>query len=249
MTYKHSLDIFILILYEKGVCIITCMCTEYTHSLINKLKSMPLFEGTKDDTVEDLLQKGILVLHSLKENQIIKVKKERSLTDQKIYLLVEGMTSYVKYDYDGRCSMLDYKMPGNIIYCSSPNLNLTDLYGDIVASTESLIAVFYIFANEVDSEFKIIHQNLIKLLVEENTKQLRRVNILSCHTLRDKIMAYLYQESQIHKSRRFEIPLSRQRLAEYLYADRTSLSTELTRLKKEGIISFQKNHFIINECG
>ena len=221
------------------------MCTEYTDSIINRLKSMPLFEGTKDTTVENLLKKGILVLHQVRENQIIHVKKERKSSDQKVYLLVEGMTSYVKYDYDGRCSMLDYKMPGNIIYCSNVGINMTDLYGDIVAASDSLIAVFYIFTNEIDAEFKIIHQNLIRLLIEENTKQLRRVNILSCHTLRDKIMVYLFQESQIHESREFDIPLSRQKLAEYLYADRTSLSTELTRLKKEGIISFQKNHFVL----
>ena len=43
----------------------------------------------------------------------------------------------------------------------------------------------------------------------------------------------------------FDIPLSRQELADYLNIDRTALSKELGKMQQEGILSFRKNHFVI----
>ena len=46
----------------------------------------------------------------------------------------------------------------------------------------------------------------------------------------------------------FEIPFDRQGLADYLAADRSALSAVLGKLKKEGVLTFRKNHFtLLNE--
>ena len=36
-------------------------------------------------------------------------------------------------------------------------------------------------------------------------------------------------------------------MAEYLAVDRSALSAELSKMQKEGIISYKKNHFILNK--
>ena len=41
----------------------------------------------------------------------------------------------------------------------------------------------------------------------------------------------------------FEIPFNRQQLADYLSADRSALSAELSRMRGEGLIEFEKNSF------
>ena len=41
----------------------------------------------------------------------------------------------------------------------------------------------------------------------------------------------------------FQIPFNRQQLADFLSVDRSAMSNELSRLKAEGILDFQKNTF------
>jgi CRP-like cAMP-binding protein len=42
-----------------------------------------------------------------------------------------------------------------------------------------------------------------------------------------------------------QIPLDRQQLADYLGVERTALSKELGKMKREGLIDFKKNDFMI----
>ena len=56
-------------------------------------------------------------------------------------------------------------------------------------------------------------------------------------------MAYLDTLSLQKKSTVFEIPFDRQQLADYLNLERTNMSKELSRMQKEGIIEYRKNHF------
>ncbi len=50
-------------------------------------------------------------------------------------------------------------------------------------------------------------------------------------------------ESERQKKQTFTIPYNRQQLADYLAVDRSALSAELSRMKKDGLIRFEKNCF------
>jgi CRP-like cAMP-binding protein len=56
-------------------------------------------------------------------------------------------------------------------------------------------------------------------------------------------MTYLMQQAKIANSNRFTIPFDRQELADYLEVDRSGLSAEIGKLRKEGIIESTKKHF------
>ena len=45
----------------------------------------------------------------------------------------------------------------------------------------------------------------------------------------------------------FDIPYNRQQLADYLNLDRSALSKELCRMRDEGLLQFEKNHFVLNQ--
>ena len=64
-------------------------------------------------------------------------------------------------------------------------------------------------------------------------------------TTKAKIMCYLANVRAYVKSNSFDIPYNRQELADYLSVDRSALSFELSKLKKQGIIDFNKNHFML----
>ncbi len=65
----------------------------------------------------------------------------------------------------------------------------------------------------------------------------------SSRTIRDRVLSYLSAQSREHGSAHFTIPFDRQQLADYLGVERSALSAELGKMKKEGLISFRKNEF------
>jgi len=46
----------------------------------------------------------------------------------------------------------------------------------------------------------------------------------------------------------FDIPFDRQQLADYLCIDRAAMSTEISKLQKEGFIKTNRNHFELFAC-
>ena len=54
-------------------------------------------------------------------------------------------------------------------------------------------------------------------------------------------------EAERQGSRRFEIPYNRQQLADYLSLDRSALSRELGNMKRDGLLDYRKNYFVLKE--
>ena len=58
-------------------------------------------------------------------------------------------------------------------------------------------------------------------------------------------MSYISMIAQHQKSRYIHLPLSRTEMAEFIGANRSAMTRELTRMKEEQIIDFDGNIFII----
>jgi len=86
-------------------------------------------------------------------------------------------------------------------------------------------------------------ENMIQLIADKNLMLMHKMEVVTKKTLKEKIMAYLSQQAQIKDTEYFEIPLNRTELAEFLCADRSALTRELSNMKKEGIIDYDKNVF------
>lgn len=88
--------------------------------------------------------------------------------------------------------------------------------------------------------------NLMKILARKNLFLREKLAITAKRTTREKLLAYLRTESMHQGKRDFFIPLDRQALADYLSVDRSGLSSVIGKLCKEGVLSAQKNHFILH---
>lgn len=62
-------------------------------------------------------------------------------------------------------------------------------------------------------------------------------------TIREKLLSFLSAAALKNKSSVFNLPLNRQQMADYLCVDRSALSVALGKLRDEGILTFEKNHF------
>lgn len=88
-------------------------------------------------------------------------------------------------------------------------------------------------------------ENMLSILAQKNIALGAKIDYLSTKSLRSRIAAYLLNESRKQAGDLFCIPFSRNGLADYLGADRSALSRELSRMKADGLIEYWKNSFKI----
>ena len=90
-----------------------------------------------------------------------------------------------------------------------------------------------------------IIRNLLGELAEKNLRFNEKLTHMGQRTTRSKIMSYLSAEAQRLGKYEFDIPFSRQQLADYLGVERSGLSLELGKMRSEGLLDFRKSHFVL----
>ena len=90
-------------------------------------------------------------------------------------------------------------------------------------------------------------ENMMNVLADRNLMMNRKLSILSQRTIRDKLLAFLSWQYQDRKTKEFDIPYTRDELADYLCVNRSALSREISHMVAEGLISTERNHFVIHE--
>lgn len=88
-------------------------------------------------------------------------------------------------------------------------------------------------------------KNLLKVLASKNLNLTRKIDLLTPKSIRERVMIYLSGQAVRQGKNEFDIPFDRQQMADYLSVERSALSNELSKLKKEGLIEFKKNHFCV----
>lgn len=96
------------------------------------------------------------------------------------------------------------------------------------------------FKEEFYSRF--IH-NLISILAFKAYSLNRKIEHVTKRTTREKLMSFFSEQAVLAQSASFDIKFNRQELADYLCVDRSAMSLELSKMSKDGIIVYNKNHF------
>ncbi len=86
-----------------------------------------------------------------------------------------------------------------------------------------------IFVNWLKCICRMLERNVIALRSLKNT------------SVRQKILAYLNEMYFLNQKHQFELSFSREELAAYLNMPQSSLSREMSEMKREGIIDFHKS--------
>lgn len=85
--------------------------------------------------------------------------------------------------------------------------------------------------------------NLLNIVATKNMQLNRKMSYLTHKTIRGRLLAYLEDQAERTNSDAFEIPFNRNELADYLCVDRSAMSRELGRMKKEGLLDFSRKAF------
>ena len=165
--------------------------------------------------------------------------------------VLSGLVQVFKNDAWGNQPILDINMKNYLIgyYDVFSNADLADIHVKATKAGE----ILFLNAEMLESPPEGVNlrqviqmqHNLIAILSESNWKMIQKVDIISAKTMREKILRMLKFEVRVQGSFSFDIPFSRRELADYIYVDRSALSRELGRMKAEGLIEYERNHFEI----
>ena len=171
-------------------------------------------------------------------------------TADSIGLLLEGSALIIQEDIWGNRNILSKAGPGQTFaaaYACAPGsvLNVS-----VVAETP-VTAMFLNVGRVLNvcpsacSHHSRIIRNLLGELAEKNLRFSEKLTHMGQRTTRAKLMSYFSAEAQRLGTYEFDIPFSRQQLADYLAVERSGLSLELGKMKKDGLLDFHKNHFVL----
>lgn len=216
------------------------------HELIKELQS-PLFDGIVSTDFPAMLDCIGYHISAFHQGEIIAFEGENL---KHIGLILSGAVDMVKEDLWGNKTMLirarKHELFGETFACGDDNLSVVTF----LASEDARI-LFMPFDRVMHSCTRacIFHhqliENMVRVIAQKNRDLMRKTEVISKKTLREKIMAYLSIQAQLQNSRYIELPLGRIELAEYLCADRSALTRELVKMKQDGLIDYDRNCFRI----
>lgn len=90
---------------------------------------------------------------------------------------------------------------------------------------------------------KTLIYNLLHLVAMKNLVLHQKIEITSHRSTREKLLAYLLTQAKLQGSDHFTIPFDRQGLADYLEVERSGLSAEISKLRREGVLESDKSCF------
>ena len=92
----------------------------------------------------------------------------------------------------------------------------------------------------------ILLHNLLQIVSAKAVGLIRKNFVLSRRSTREKLLSYLSAQASQAGSREFSIPFDRQQLADYLAVERSAMSAELGRLRREGVLETRRNRFVLH---
>ena len=84
---------------------------------------------------------------------------------------------------------------------------------------------------------------MLGIVAWKNVLLNQKIDIMSKRTTKEKLISYLSEQAKKSGSAYFSIPFNRQELADYLCVDRSAMSNELSKMRKAGILEFERNDF------
>ena len=207
----------------------------------------PLFAGIGLEDMEGML--GCIGYHvrEYAKGEIIAFEEE---TINHVGVVMDGAVDMVKEDVWGNRTMLlrSYREDifGETFACGEDSLSVVTF---VAAQDCKVLFLSFCRVMHTCTHACIFHQtlieNMVRIIARKNRELMRKIEVVSKRSLREKILAYLSIQSQSQGKKQFEIPLGRVEWAEYLCADRSALTRELAKMKEEGLIDYHRNQFEI----
>lgn len=211
------------------------------------LRECPLFCGIGDE-------KLAAVLKCLGARTAEFQKKETIIAEggpaRYVGIVLSGAAQIVRVDYFGNRSIVADLGPSELFGEAFACAGVEHIPVNVVAAERTQIMLIECLritqtcSSTCEFHRQMIY-NLLKIVATKNLIFHQKIEVTSKRSTREKLMAYLMLQAEKNESDSFDIPYSRQELADYLEVERTGLSVEISKLCREGVIRADKRRFRI----
>lgn len=199
---------------------------------IEILKRSDLFRNVDGDVIKDILENTGSRVKSYDKESVV-IKKDSGFKEIGIVLsgriCIKGVGCYESGDVFGVKLAASHTVNPFEIYATEESEVLFISYSRLIKCAGGNFPGFY----------RIV-ENITGLISRENLNLNERIAVLSQNGLRKKLLEFFRIQRVIHGDDVLSLNMSRLEIADYLCVDRCSLSRELTKLKKEGLIEIDK---------
>ena len=167
----------------------------------------------------------------------------------KLGIILSGTAVMVRYDINGVRSIMESLGEQSIfgVYFTFTASQRSGI--EIIAENEC--EVMFVRRSEITKRCENacqchsrVVENLLELMSEKAVSLNERIEVLSQRSIEDKLISCLsIIEEKTPKGKAPQIPFSTTALSDYLCVNRSALQREITRLKKEGILTISKRKF------
>ena len=204
------------------------------------VKECTIFKNFSIDEIIEIFSVISFYEKDYKKNDIILAENTKV---EYFGIITNGKIALSNFDYFGNRNILHVFEQGDSFAEALVSLEI-QIPHEVISLTDSSIVWIEYKSLSKSLYYQKILNNLLNIISTKNLILNKKLQILSKRTTREKILEYLSnQKKALSLDSNFEINLNRNEMADYLALDRSNLSRELGKLKKEGIIDFKKNKF------
>jgi CRP-like cAMP-binding protein len=201
-----------------------------------------LFQGLEPAEWEQALSALDVTERAYEENEMIFAAGDCT---ERMGLVLSGSVTIESGDIWGNRTVLSHIGAGQF-FAETYALLGESMLVDVRANEGCRIAFLRLAALQGPERWAAkLTRNLLSISARKNLTLSLRSFHTAPKTVRERVTAYLATAALRTGESEFDIPFDRQQMADYLNLDRTALSKELGRMRRDGIIDFRKNHFVL----
>ena len=237
MQYGHTCSMVIIIgIHEKDLAVMSA----------TELLSSRLFIGLETSEIEELILKSKPRTHLFIRDNIL--WHEDDIVNG-IGLLKSGTLLSQRLHSDGRVQLVRLYRPNDIINAETAMSHKQTSPLRVLAASSGSYLWFQLgnlFENPLlDPKIvKQIQSNLLVYLADDAINYIKKADILSHRTIRERLLMYLEVLSETNRGV-IDIGMTQMELAQFLNVDRSTLSEELNKMRREGLLDYKKRVFRI----
>lgn len=212
---------------------------------IETLHNVNLLNGMNDHEIGDCIRECHGYEKKYKKGEYI---LHYGSTDANLGIILEGKILIETSDQNGIRSIVSVFHTGQAFAETYAYFHGVPMSVDVVADSDCRlmfldISMIRTSQLKTDSWYLKLMKNMLTISNRKNLTLMERNIHISSKSVRERIMSYLDTRKLQTGRDEFNIPFDRQQLADYLNVERTALSRELSRMKKDHLIDYRKNHF------
>ena len=214
-------------------------------NFISILKNTKLFSGTDEHDIETMLSCLQAKRRHFRKGEYIFRQGD---TVESICILLQGALMIQTDDYWGHRSIISSERPGAMFAEAYAHSDSGAIPNDVIALEDSDVVFFDVLrimttCSSACRFHTTTVRNLFFAISEKNRALVQKLGHMSKRSTREKLISYLSQQAKQSGSGSFTIPYNRQQLADFLSVDRSAMSNELSKMRNEGLLEFEKNNF------